>query len=99
MNVSVEVDMVCMVARAFGMVRFAVDVMLVDNSEFVGKTLMMQSTSRISIVGGKVHEDTTTEDCSMYVADVHEGEGIVDYTVLGERCTVAVAELTIRQDH
>src|SRR5579859_3966665 len=96
-NVSVEVDMVGTVARAFGMVRFAVDVMWVDNSEFVGKTLTMQSTSRILTADGKVHEDTTLGDCSMYVEDVHDAQGIVDYVVLEERCTVVVGELTIRQ--
>ena len=101
MNVSAEVDMVCMVVRVFGMVRFAVDVMLVDSSAFVGKTLMMQSMPRISIAAGKVHEDMTTRgDCSMYAADVHEEE-IVDYNVLEEMYTVAAAvvELTIRPGH
>lgn len=84
-----------MVARVFDRVRFAVDVMLVDNSEFVGKTLTRQNMSRILIADGMEHEDTILEDYNMKVENVHEGGGIVD--VVGLVAKDTVAGLTIRR--
>lgn len=63
-NVSVAGDRDGRVARGFDRVRFAVDVMWVDNSGFEGKTLRMQNRSRIWIADDMEHEDMILEDCN-----------------------------------
>jgi len=61
-NASVAGDRDGRAVRVFDRVRFAVDVMLVDNSEFAGTTLTMRNMSRKWIADGMEHEDTILED-------------------------------------